>query len=72
MLTAAAVPNQSKHNQLNSTTTDLSRWRLKVDHGRQTWHYLPDEKSIKEWPQTDYDKYWLGILKVPSFFFVAF
>ncbi|KAI8907346.1 terpenoid cyclases/protein prenyltransferase alpha-alpha toroid [Gorgonomyces haynaldii] len=32
-------------------------WRLKVEHGRQTWHY--EENTV----QTQYDKYWLGTLK---------
>ncbi|CAG8494178.1 46_t:CDS:10 [Scutellospora calospora] len=40
--------------------TDLSRWRLKVDHGRQTWHYLDDDE-IKNWPQSAIDKYWIGL-----------
>ncbi|KAI8928054.1 terpenoid cyclases/protein prenyltransferase alpha-alpha toroid [Entophlyctis helioformis] len=43
--------------------TDLNRWRLKVDHGAQTWHYLQTDEEIAAWPQTAYDKYWLGILK---------
>jgi hypothetical protein len=46
--------------------TDLTRWRLKVDQGRQTWHYLSPEE-VKDWPQTNYDKYWLGILKVSCY-----
>ncbi|KAG9296972.1 hypothetical protein G9A89_001810 [Geosiphon pyriformis] len=41
--------------------TDLTRWRLKVQNGRQTWHYLEDENELKDWPQTTYDKYWLGL-----------
>ncbi|CAI2178279.1 19794_t:CDS:10 [Funneliformis geosporum] len=40
--------------------TDLSRWRLKIDHGRQTWHYLEIEEA-KNWPQSIIEKYWLGI-----------
>jgi lanosterol synthase len=43
--------------------TDLLHWRLKVDQGRQTWHYLETEKERNEWPQSVIDKYWLGILK---------
>ena len=48
--------------------TDLSRWRLEVDDGRQVWKYLTVEEARK-WPQTAYDKYWLGTLdvsKLPS------
>ncbi|KAJ3124877.1 Lanosterol synthase (Oxidosqualene--lanosterol cyclase) [Nowakowskiella sp. JEL0407] len=41
--------------------TDLIRWRMKVDEGRQTWHYL-DEVEAKAHPQRPSDKYWLGIL----------
>ncbi|CAG8636160.1 24933_t:CDS:10, partial [Racocetra persica] len=40
--------------------TDLSRWRLKVDRGRQTWHYL-DEDEIKNCPQSFIEKYWIGL-----------
>ncbi|KAL2917348.1 Lanosterol synthase (Oxidosqualene--lanosterol cyclase) [Polyrhizophydium stewartii] len=48
--------------------TDLRRWRLKVSHGAQTWHYLRTDEETAAWPQTDYDKYWLGILKdTPTF-----
>jgi hypothetical protein len=41
--------------------TDLTRWRLKVEHGAQTWHYLNSDDEVKEWPQTRWDKYFLGI-----------
>ncbi|KAK6354590.1 Lanosterol synthase (Oxidosqualene--lanosterol cyclase) [Orbilia brochopaga] len=40
--------------------TDYSRWRLKDDHGRQTWHYL-SEAEAKEWKQSTADKYFLGL-----------
>ncbi|KAI9094363.1 terpene synthase [Phlyctochytrium arcticum] len=43
-----------------ATSTDLTRWRLRVDDGRQTWHYL-SESEAKKCPQTDVDKYWLGL-----------
>lgn len=43
--------------------TDLTRWRLEVDQGRQVWKYLTPEEA-QEWPQTAYDKYWLGIYNV--------
>jgi lanosterol synthase len=39
--------------------TDHSRWRLKVDHGAQTWHYLSPEEA-EEWPPHASDQYWLG------------
>ncbi|KAJ3278625.1 Lanosterol synthase (Oxidosqualene--lanosterol cyclase), partial [Borealophlyctis nickersoniae] len=42
--------------------TDLTRWRLKVEDGRQTWHYLSEaEAKSGKWPQTMVDKYWLGL-----------
>ncbi|CAJ0838592.1 12025_t:CDS:2 [Entrophospora sp. SA101] len=39
--------------------TDYSLWRLKVDHGRQTWHHLENKEEIENWPQTICDKYWM-------------
>ncbi|CAG8734254.1 14954_t:CDS:2, partial [Racocetra fulgida] len=41
-------------------STDLNRWRLKVEDGRQTWHYL-DEDEAKNWPQSVIEKYWIGL-----------
>ncbi|CAB4387871.1 unnamed protein product [Rhizophagus irregularis] len=40
--------------------TDLSRWRLKVGHGRQIWHYL-ENGEVENWPQSIIEKYWLGL-----------
>ncbi|KAJ1780422.1 hypothetical protein LPJ77_000335 [Coemansia sp. RSA 2523] len=40
--------------------SDLSRWRLNVDNGRQTWEYM-DENAAKERPQSFVEKYWLGL-----------
>jgi lanosterol synthase len=48
---------------MTEAATDLARWRLEVDKGRQVWQYLSPEEA-QEWPQTAYDKYWLGILDV--------
>ena len=42
--------------------TDYARWRLRADDdGRHTWHYLKTDRELAEWPQTDMDKYWLGL-----------
>ncbi|EGC47128.1 oxidosqualene:lanosterol cyclase [Histoplasma capsulatum var. duboisii H88] len=41
--------------------TDYSRWRLRDDRGRQTWHYLKTDEELKAWPQTVADKYFLGL-----------
>ncbi|KAI8921367.1 terpenoid cyclases/protein prenyltransferase alpha-alpha toroid [Powellomyces hirtus] len=40
--------------------TDLTRWRLRAEDGRQTWHYL-NEAEAEKWPQTAVDKYWLDL-----------
>ncbi|KAL5037723.1 hypothetical protein BDEG_25741 [Batrachochytrium dendrobatidis JEL423] len=47
----------------DDNTADLLNWRLKVSHGAQTWHYLQTEQERNAWPQTTFDKYWLGILQ---------
>ncbi|EGE83049.1 Lanosterol synthase erg7A [Blastomyces dermatitidis] len=41
--------------------TDYSRWRLRDDRGRQTWHYLKTDEELKAWPQSIPDKYHLGL-----------
>ncbi|KAF2095931.1 oxidosqualene:lanosterol cyclase-like protein [Rhizodiscina lignyota] len=41
--------------------TDYSRWRLRDDRGRQTWHYLDSDEECKEWPQSIADRYMLGL-----------
>lgn len=41
--------------------TDLTRWRLEVDHGRHVWHYLQTDAECAAWPQTEEDKHWLGL-----------
>jgi hypothetical protein len=40
--------------------TDYSLWRLKVKHGRQTWHYITPEEETS-WPQSVPEKYHLGL-----------
>ncbi|CCU99734.1 unnamed protein product [Malassezia sympodialis ATCC 42132] len=49
-------------------TTDLRRWRLRVsDGGRHVWHYLETDEEVDAWPQTQEDKYWLGLdMDVPT------
>ncbi|KAI9297494.1 terpene synthase [Neoconidiobolus thromboides FSU 785] len=41
--------------------TDLNGWRMKVDDGRQTWHYLNTKEERQNWPQTKFDKYSIGL-----------
>lgn len=43
------------------TKTDYTRWRLRDDRGRQTWHYLESDEECEKWPQTVADKYFLGL-----------
>lgn len=50
--------------------TDLTRWRMKSDRGRQTWHYLKTDEELQEWPQSISDKYFLGLDMVSFFWFV--
>lgn len=41
--------------------TDLHRWRLLTERGRQTWHCLVSDEENKAWPQSIADKYFLGL-----------
>src|SRR5438045_2286677 len=50
---------------LDIERTDSSLWRLKVEHGRQTWHYITPEEA-ETWPQSIPEKYHLGLETVPS------
>ncbi|KAK3838546.1 MAG: terpene synthase [Linnemannia elongata] len=54
-MTGAAINQTEVH-----TPTDRTRWRLRADDGKQTWHYLSEEEH-KANPQTDIEKYWLGL-----------
>lgn len=47
--------------QIVDAKTDHTRWRLKDDDGRHTWHYLESDEELKAWPQTAADKYFLGM-----------
>ncbi|KAF8850490.1 oxidosqualene:lanosterol cyclase-like protein [Acephala macrosclerotiorum] len=57
--TSVSEAAQTKKPKL-SERTDLSKWRLLDEKGRQTWHYLEDDDEAKEWPQSKADKYFLG------------
>lgn len=41
--------------------TDYTRWRLKDDDSRHTWHYLEDDEEMKKWPQSTAEKYYLNM-----------
>lgn len=40
---------------------DRTRWRMKSDDGRHTWHYLDDDAAVAAWPQSYADKWYLGL-----------
>ncbi|KAH6955507.1 terpenoid cyclases/protein prenyltransferase alpha-alpha toroid [Fusarium avenaceum] len=40
---------------------DQTRWRLKDDDSRHTWHYLEDDDAAKEWPQSHAEKWYLNL-----------
>lgn len=42
-------------------STDIQRWRLLDEAGRQTWHYLETDQEVKAWPQSTADRYHLGL-----------
>ncbi|EKD19457.1 uncharacterized protein L3040_002666 [Drepanopeziza brunnea f. sp. 'multigermtubi'] len=44
-----------------SESTDKSRWRMLDEGGRQTWHYLQDDGEAENWPQSDADRWYLGL-----------
>ncbi|KAB5531448.1 terpenoid cyclases/protein prenyltransferase alpha-alpha toroid [Coniochaeta sp. 2T2.1] len=47
--------------------TDYTRWRMRDDESRHTWHYLEDDEAMKEWPQSYADKWYLGLpLDLPA------
>lgn len=41
--------------------TDLTRWRLLDERGRQTWHYLATDEEVQAWPQSLCDKHHLDL-----------
>lgn len=43
------------------TKTDFTRWRVKDDESRHTWHYLEDDEAVKAWPQSVAEKWYLGL-----------
>ncbi|KAJ7902068.1 terpenoid cyclases/protein prenyltransferase alpha-alpha toroid [Mycena olivaceomarginata] len=52
----------------STPSTDHSRWRLKLGPGgSHAWQYLASDEECAKWPQTDIDRYWLGIsLNLPA------
>jgi len=48
-------------------STDITRWRMLDEGGRQTWHYLETEEQAKKWPQSAADKWYLEQETVRTF-----
>ncbi|PHH87373.1 hypothetical protein CDD83_8960 [Cordyceps sp. RAO-2017] len=47
--------------------TDRTRWRMRDDDSRHTWHYLTDEQAAQHWPQSLAEKYYLNLpLNLPD------
>ncbi|KAF5971075.1 lanosterol synthase [Fusarium bulbicola] len=44
-----------------SSQLDTTRWRLKDDDSRHTWHYLENDDDAKEWPQSYAEKWYLNL-----------
>lgn len=40
---------------------DKTRWRMKADGGRHTWHYLDNDEATETWPQSYAEKWYLGL-----------
>lgn len=63
--------NESKHafpkKPKIEDRTDPTRWRMKDDESRHTWHYLPSEEAAKAWPQSYAEKYYLNLPLVCPF-----
>lgn len=56
------LSNGTLHGALSEDErTDVKKWRLLDERGRQTWHYLSSEKQAKAWPQSTVDRYHLGL-----------
>lgn len=56
----SANGNAAKRQRIE-TRTDYTRWRMRDDESRHSWHYLEDDDAAKEWSQSVADKYYLGL-----------
>lgn len=63
--------NESKRQKV-AEPVDKTRWRLKSDEGRHTWHYLEDDTAVKKWPQSYADKWYLDLPLVSLRAFVVY
>ncbi|KAI0239333.1 Lanosterol synthase (Oxidosqualene--lanosterol cyclase) [Massospora cicadina] len=49
------------YQKYDGPTTQLDRWRLKVKDGSQTWVYLETQAEAERWPQSEAEKYFIGL-----------
>ena len=63
----AANGSVGKEEKPNDARTDLTRWRLKDERGRQTWHYLETDEELKAWPLSVADRYFMGLETVSQY-----
>lgn len=59
-------PNGAANGGSPEMKIDKTRWRMKDDRGRHTWHYLKTDEEARAWPQSVADKYYLGLDVVSS------
>lgn len=51
--------------KVKAATTDLSRWRLTVAKGRQTWKYIEEDETEEEQRDINFiERHFLGLDKV--------
>lgn len=55
------VSEHDSKRQKVAEPVDKTRWRMKADGGRHTWHYVEDDQSAKDWPQSHAEKWYLDL-----------
>lgn len=55
------VTEHDSKRQKVAEPVDKTRWRMKADGGRHTWHYLDDDQAAKDWPQSYAEKWYLNL-----------
>lgn len=64
--TNSYVHEHDSKRQKVAEPVDKTRWRMKADGGRHTWHYLEDDQAAKDWPQSYAEKWYLDLPLVSS------
>ena len=67
-LNGSANGSANTHHPASDKATDLERWRLLDERGRQTWHYLESDEDLASWPQSIADRYFLDLPLASSMF----